>query len=113
MPLFLKNGGGASYLSCCNLKIKWRVLLSIVVPSFRWLVCQGTAVWQPPDTLFNYFWTNLGVNPYPTPEKPPLYTTPGIDEGMFFSPLRANGTHRQLQGKCDGRSYWLVRQSTI
>ncbi|MCX5919883.1 MAG: hypothetical protein NTW61_00935, partial [Candidatus Melainabacteria bacterium] len=32
--------------------------------------------------------TNLGVNPYPTPKKPPLYATTGMDEGMFFLPLR-------------------------
>ncbi|MCX5920885.1 MAG: hypothetical protein NTW61_06165 [Candidatus Melainabacteria bacterium] len=63
---------------------------SIVVPSFSWLVCQGTAVWQPPDTLFNYFWTNSGASPY---GKTALNATPlchqtGIDGGMFFLPLR-------------------------
>jgi hypothetical protein len=74
------------------------------LPVFSWLVCQGTAVWQPPDTPHKF-----RGKPLKTPQKAtPLYHY-GYGRGdVLFAPS-VDGTHRQLQSKCDGRSYWWVQ----
>ena len=72
---------------------------SVVIPSFRWLVCQGTAVWQPPNTLFNYFGQIQGQAPK-TPKKPPLYATRALTRGCSFCPYGGRNavrkTHRSF-----------------
>ena len=44
---------------------------------------------------------------------PPLHQGSIIVGTAIFPPLRSNRTHRQLQRKYDGRSYWLVQHSNI
>ena len=78
------------------------VLSSIVVYVFSWLVCQEVPVWAPPDTPHKF-------RGYP-PKIPPK-SQPSMPQGhgrgdVLFAPA-VDGTHRQLQSKCDGRSYWL------
>ncbi|MCX5920452.1 MAG: hypothetical protein NTW61_03885 [Candidatus Melainabacteria bacterium] len=63
-----------SFLSSnTNSQFERRVLSSIVVSVFSWLVRQGTAVWQPPDTPHK-----VRGKPLTTPKKPPPYATTGM-----------------------------------
>ncbi|MCX5921431.1 MAG: hypothetical protein NTW61_08995 [Candidatus Melainabacteria bacterium] len=60
------------------------MLSSIVVYVFSWLVCQEVPVWAPPDTPHKPRGTPYGgtaLNATPLCHK-------GMDEGMFFLPLR-------------------------
>jgi hypothetical protein len=53
-----------------------------------WFV-RGTAVWQPPDTLFNFFGQTQGQAPTEKPPKkpPPYATRRALTGGCSFCPF--------------------------
>ena len=99
-----------SWVHFCKKHIPFEscVLSSIVVPWFSWLVCQGVAVWHPPRHPPRHPPKIQGVPPKIPPKRHPPMPPKGHWRGDALFDPPVDGTHRRLQSKRDGRSYWLV-----